>query len=111
MDEIVPLLDAIEVIANDMTIEFDSARHILENERMNDALKTIRGSYVAVNTRLEMQQAYDILDAEESWTRVEAITMNGTRSWSAVRCGLPASQRGTQRCLLAGGRPPDTDAA
>jgi hypothetical protein len=47
LDEIVPLLDAIEVIANDMTIEFDSARHILENERMNDALKTIRGSYVA----------------------------------------------------------------
>jgi hypothetical protein len=71
LDEIIPLLDAIEVIAHDTTIEFDSARHILENERMNDALKTIRGSYVAVSTRLEMQQAYDILDAEESWTPVE----------------------------------------
>ena len=73
LDEIVPILDAIEVIAHDTTIEFDSARHILENERMNDALKTIRGFYVAVSARLEMQQAYDILDAEEPWTRVESF--------------------------------------
>jgi protein-L-isoaspartate O-methyltransferase len=77
LDEIVPLLDAIEVIAHDATIEFESAQHILQNERMNDALKIIRGFYVAVGARLEMQEAYAILDAAEPWTQVESFHYYG----------------------------------
>ena len=47
LDEIIPLLDAIEIIAHDNTVDFDKARHILCNERMNDALKIVRKFYVA----------------------------------------------------------------
>jgi protein-L-isoaspartate O-methyltransferase len=65
LDEIVPLLDAIEVIAHDTSIEFEEAQHILDNKRMNDALKIIRGFYVAVGELLEIKTAYEILDAGE----------------------------------------------
>jgi hypothetical protein len=43
LDEIVALLDDVKVIAHDTTIEFKDAQHILDDERMNDALKIIRG--------------------------------------------------------------------
>ena len=39
LDEIKELLDEIEVIAHDDTIDFDSAKHILDDEKMNKALK------------------------------------------------------------------------
>jgi hypothetical protein len=71
LEEIVPLLDAIEVIAHDTSIEFESARHILENERMNHALQIIRAFYVAVGARLEIQEAYDTLDSEEPWKQLK----------------------------------------
>ncbi len=70
--EIVPLLDAIEIIAHDTTIEFEEAQHILDNERMNEALKIIREFYVAIGERLEKQIAYEILDAEEPRIALES---------------------------------------
>jgi protein-L-isoaspartate O-methyltransferase len=73
LDEIVPLLDAIEIIAHDTTIEFEEAHHILDNERMNDALKTIREFYVAIGERLEKQNAYEILDAGEPRIALESF--------------------------------------
>ena len=41
LDEITSLLDEIEIIAHDETIDFDSAKHILDDEKMNEALNSI----------------------------------------------------------------------
>jgi flagellar biosynthesis regulator FlbT len=73
LDEITSLLDAIEVIAHDKTIDLDEAKHILDNGRMNEALKIIRAFYSAAGTRLETQNARDILMAENPWERVESF--------------------------------------
>ena len=53
IDEIVEILDEVEIIAHDKTIDFDSAKHILDDEKMNRALKLIRKFYVYVGARLE----------------------------------------------------------
>jgi hypothetical protein len=42
LDKIIPLLDAIEVIAQDMEVNFVSARRILNEERISGALMVIR---------------------------------------------------------------------
>jgi hypothetical protein len=73
LDKIVALLDDVEVIAHDTTIEFEDARHILDDGRMNDALKIIRGFYVASAERLEMQNACEILDSEEPMKTLESF--------------------------------------
>jgi hypothetical protein len=73
LDEIIPLLDAIEVIAHDKTIGFNEAKHILYNEKMNEALKIIRGFYVEVGTNLEVHNALDVLEAEEPWVKLESF--------------------------------------
>lgn len=46
LDEITSLLDEIEIIAHDETIDFDSAKHILDDEKMNEALNLIRKFYL-----------------------------------------------------------------
>ena len=48
LDEIIPLLDSVEEIAHDQEIAFDSAKHILDDEKMNEALKLIRKFYVGL---------------------------------------------------------------
>jgi hypothetical protein len=73
LDEIIPLLDTIEVIAHDKTIDDDEAKHILYNERMNEALKIIRAFYVEVGTNLEVHNALDVLGAEEPWGKLESF--------------------------------------
>ncbi len=73
LDKIIPLLDAIEVIAQDMEINFVSAQLILNDERISEALKVIRAFYVAVGTRLETQNARDILIADDPWAEVESF--------------------------------------
>ena len=35
IDEIIEILDEVEVIAHDKTIDFDSAKHILDDEKMH----------------------------------------------------------------------------
>ena len=49
---------------HDKTIDFDSAKHILDDEKMNRALKLIRKFYVYVGARLEMENALKILNSD-----------------------------------------------
>jgi hypothetical protein len=62
IDEIIEILDDVEVIAHDKTIDFDSAKHILDDEKMNRALKLIRKFYVYIGARLETENALKILE-------------------------------------------------
>lgn len=73
VNDILPILDSVEVIAHDKTIEFDSAKHILANKEMNGALKNIRKFYVDVGTNLEVHNACDILDCEDPWGKLESF--------------------------------------
>ena len=63
-DEVIEILDEVEVIAHYKTIDFDSAKHILDDEKMNRALKLIRKFYVYVGARLEMENALKILNSD-----------------------------------------------
>ena len=64
LDEIKILLDDIEVIAHDDTIDFDSAKHILDDEKMNKSLKLIRKFYLYIGVRLETDNATDIINSD-----------------------------------------------
>ena len=64
LDEIIEILDDVEIIAHDKTIDFDSAKHILDDEKMNKALKLIRKFYVYVGARLESENALKILESD-----------------------------------------------
>lgn len=64
IDEVIEILDEVEVIAHDKIIDFDSAKHILDDEKMNRALKLIRKFYVYVGARLEMENALKILNSD-----------------------------------------------
>lgn len=64
IDEVIEILDEVEVIAHDKTIDFDSVKHILDDEKMNRALKLIRKFYVYVGARLEMENALKILNSD-----------------------------------------------
>ena len=65
LDEITLLLDEIEVIAHDDTIDFDSAKHILDDEKMNNALKLIRKFYLYIGARLETNNATEIINSDD----------------------------------------------
>lgn len=65
INEIIELLDEVEVIAHDNTIDFDSAKHILDDEKMNKALKLIRKFYVYIGARLETENALKILESDD----------------------------------------------
>ena len=62
IDEIIDILDEVEIIAHDKEIDFDSAKHILDDEKMNKALKLIRKFYVYIGARLETENALKILE-------------------------------------------------
>ncbi len=64
LDEITTLLDEIEVIAHDETIDFDSAKHILDDEKMNNALILIRKFYLYIGARLETNNAMEIIESD-----------------------------------------------
>ena len=64
IDEIIEILDDVEIIAHDKTIDFDSAKHILDDEKMNRALNLIRKFYVYVGARLETENALKILESD-----------------------------------------------
>ena len=65
LGEITKLLDEIEVIAHDETIDFDSAKHILDDEKMNNALKLIRKFYLYIGARLETSNAMEIIKSDD----------------------------------------------
>ena len=65
IDEILELLAEIEVIAHDDTIDFDSAKHILDDEKMNKALNLIRKFYLYIGARLETENAKEIINSDD----------------------------------------------
>lgn len=65
LDEITSLLDEIEVIAHDEEIDFDSAKHILDDEKMNTALQLIRKFYLYIGARLETNNAREIIKSDD----------------------------------------------
>jgi len=73
LDKIVPLLDAVEEIAHDQTIDFHSAKHILDDELMNNALETIRRFYVNFGAKIETDNACEILESEDAWNTLESF--------------------------------------
>ena len=73
VNEIITLLDSVETIAHDQEIDFDSAKHILDDEQMNDALKLIRKFYVRLGARLETDNAKAILKSDEPWKTLESF--------------------------------------
>ncbi|MDI9436451.1 MAG: nicotianamine synthase family protein [Euryarchaeota archaeon] len=71
--EIIPLLDQVEEIAHDRVIDFDSARHILDDEKMNQALQIIRRFYVEMGSQLETAKAQEILESPDPWATLESF--------------------------------------
>ena len=65
LKEITLLLDEIEVIAHDETIDFDSAKHILDDEKMNRALNLIRKFYLYTGAQLEINNANEIVESDD----------------------------------------------
>ena len=65
LSEITSLLDEIEVIAHDETIDFDSSKHILDDEKMNQALQLIRKFYLYIGARLETENAMEIIESDD----------------------------------------------
>ena len=73
LNEITILLDEIEVIAHDEEIDFDSAKHILDNVRMNKALKLIRKFYLYIGARLETENAMDIIQSKDPYQTLDTF--------------------------------------
>ena len=73
INEIIEILDDVEIIAHDKTIDFDSAKHILDDEKMNKALKLIRKFYVYVGARLETEKAIEMLESDDLDTNLESF--------------------------------------
>ncbi len=73
LDKIVPLLDSVGEIAHDQTIDFHSAKHILDDELMNNALKTIRRFYVDFGVKIETENAQKILESDDPWNTLESF--------------------------------------
>ena len=73
LDEIIKLLDSVEIIAHDQEIDFDSAKHILDDDQMNEALKIIRKFYVRLGARLETENAKAILKSDDPWSTLESF--------------------------------------
>lgn len=70
---VIPLLDEIEEIAHDSSIDFESARHILDDAEMNHALKVIRTFYVNLGMKLEMEKAGEVKDSDSPWEALESF--------------------------------------
>ncbi len=66
LNEITKKLDEIEIIAHDDEIDFDSAKHILDDDRMNKALKLIRKFYLYIGARLETDIANRIINSDDA---------------------------------------------
>lgn len=73
MEDIIGLLDEVELIAHDKEIDFDSAKHILDDEKMNKALQLIRKFYVYIGARLEKENALDILKSDDPWDTLNSF--------------------------------------
>ena len=73
IEDIIGLLDEVEIIAHDNEIDFDSAKHILDDEKMNKALQLIRKFYVYIGARLEKENALSILESDNPWDSLNSF--------------------------------------
>lgn len=73
LEELLPFLESIEEIAHDESIDFDSAKHILENEKMNNALKVIRKFYFELAIKMETEKAVETIESENPWQTLESF--------------------------------------
>ena len=73
LDDVIPFLDSIEEIAHDKIIDFDSAKHILDDKKMNEALQIIRKFYMDLGARLETEKAEEILNSDNPWDTLESF--------------------------------------
>ena len=62
--ELSEILGEIETISHNNSIDFNSARDIIDNEKISDALKLIRKFYIYIVTRLETENALTILESD-----------------------------------------------
>ena len=68
LENLVPILDEIEVIAHDENIDYESAKLILSDEGMINSLETIRDFYIYIGARLERENAYEIIQGgDNAW--------------------------------------------
>jgi hypothetical protein len=73
LNKILPLLEEIEEIAHDKNLDFDDAKHILDDEKMGPAMEVIRKFYVNVAERLEIEKAQEILQSDNPWGTLESF--------------------------------------
>ncbi|GAB6054749.1 nicotianamine synthase family protein [Methanobacterium movens] len=73
LEDIIPILDSVEEIAHDKVIDFDSAKHILDDKKMREALQVIRKFYVYLGTRLETDMAQKILSSSNPWKTLKSF--------------------------------------
>lgn len=71
IEKIIEILDEVEIIAHDKTIDFNSAKHILDDEKMSRVLGLIRKFYIYVGSRLETENAIAILESENPKKELE----------------------------------------
>lgn len=109
LNEILRLLDSIEVIAQDLEINFVSAKRILNDERISEALKVIRAFYVAVGRRLETQNARDILTFDDPWAEVKSFHYyNRYLTLVSNEVRLAGFSKGDRVAFIGGGSVPLT---
>ena len=65
--EIQKLLNSIEEIAHDPTIDEASVKYILQHEKMQKPLERIRQFFLEVGEKREMDKAQEILDSSDPW--------------------------------------------
>ena len=75
IDEVIKILDEVEVIAHDKTIDFDSAKHILDDEKMNRALKLIRNALKILNS----DNPREVLDSFHFYDRYIGLINNESK--------------------------------
>ncbi|WP_255477730.1 nicotianamine synthase family protein [Methanothermobacter sp. THM-1] len=73
VEAVIPLLDEIEEIAHDESIDFESAKHILDDPGMNHALRVIRRFYVNLGMKLEIEKAEEVLASEDPWETLRSF--------------------------------------
>jgi len=105
LDKIIPMLDAIEVIAHDQSIDFDSAKHMLDNQRMRDDLQIIRRFYIEVSTKLETDKANIIVEAEDPWAKLESYHFYDRYVFLTRNEGHMADLQAGDRVVFIGGGP------
>jgi len=73
LEEFLPFFDSIEEIAHDTSIDFDDAKHILDDKKIGHALRVIRKFYVDVTEKLEIEKAHEILKSNDPWGTLESF--------------------------------------